>query len=210
MKRRGIFIVLEGADKSGKSTLAGFLARRLGARGIPVTHTREPGGTSFAEAVRRILLNPERRVHPLAELFLYEAARAQHTHELIRPALNAGRLVLCERYTLATLVYQGCARGLPLPLIRRLNRAATGGLRPDLTLALDIPEREFGRRKRRRPLDRLEKESSLFRRKVRRGYRRLVRREPNAFLIDADRDLKQIEREALERVEKILPRGLRA
>jgi dTMP kinase len=154
-------------------------------------------------------LNPDHRVHPLAELFLYEASRAQHTHELIRPALNAGRLVLCERYSLATLVYQGCARGLPLPLIRRLNRIATGGLRPNLTLVLDIPEREFGNRKRRRLNDRLEKESSVFRRKVRMGYRRLVRREPNAYLIDADRDVKEVEQEALERVRRIIPKDLR-
>jgi len=118
--------------------------------------------------------------------------------------MHAGRLVLCERYTLATMVYQGCARGLPLPMIRKLNDITTGGLRPDLTLVLDIPDREFSRRKRRRLHDRLEKESSLFRRKVRLGYRRLVRLEPNSYLINADQDILQVRQKALERVDKVL------
>jgi dTMP kinase len=154
------------------------------------------------------LLSPEHRVHPLAELFLFEAARAQHTYDLIRPALNAGHLVLCERYTLATSVYQGIARGLPLPLIRTMNRIATGGLRPDLTLVLDIPEREFIRRKRRRLHDRMEQESQ-FRKKVRAGYRRLIRQEPHGFLINADRDISNVQDDILHRVNTVLPQRQR-
>src|SRR5205823_1251155 len=104
---QGLFIVLEGPDKSGKSTQARLLVERLRAQGYPVVHTREPGGTSFAEEVRRILLSTEHQVRPVAELLLYEASRAQHTDERLRPALSAGQVVVCERYTLSTTVYQG-------------------------------------------------------------------------------------------------------
>jgi len=169
-----------------------------------VTHTREPGGTSFAEAIRRILLDPSHRVHPLAELLLYEAARAQHTQEKLIPSLRARHVVICERYTMATMVYQGFGRGLPLPLIRRLNSIATEGLRPDLTLVLDIPEQEFGRRRRGRRHDRLERESAEFRRKVRRGYERLARSERRAHLIRSDREPAVVQAEALALVERAL------
>src|SRR5882672_4768513 len=101
-KRAGKFIVLEGPDKSGKSTQAALLVKHLSRRKIRFLHTREPGGTSFAEAIRKILLDPHHEVDPLAELLLYEAARAQHTREKLAPALHAGKVVVCERYTLAT------------------------------------------------------------------------------------------------------------
>lgn len=170
--KRGAFIVLEGPDKSGKSTQAALLAKRLRAAGRRVVHTREPGGTPLAEAIRRLLLKPGAKVEPLAELLLYEASRAQHTAELIRPALARGEDVVCERYTMATVVYQGFARGLDRDVIGVLNRIATGGLRPDVTFVLDVPETEFHARKRRRRADRLELEPEEFRRRVREGYRR--------------------------------------
>lgn len=169
---QGLFIVLEGPDKSGKSTQARLLAERLRAAGYPVVHTREPGGTSFAEEVRRILLSTEHKVTPVAELLLYEASRAQHTDERLRPALAQGRVVVCERYTLSTSVYQGAARGLKTGLIETANRLATGGLRPDLTFVFDIPESEFAARDAGRIHDRLESEPADFRRRVREGYRR--------------------------------------
>lgn len=172
---RGLFVVLEGPDKSGKSTQARLLMRWLKRRRRPALHTREPGGTGVAEGVRQVLLSTKSRIGPLAELFLYEAARAQHTEETIRPALSAGKVVVSERYTMSTTAYQGFGRGLPLPLIRSLNRTATGGLEPDLTVVIDIPDRDFAGRDRRRRLDRLERESSDFRRRVRDGYRRLSR-----------------------------------
>ena len=202
--RRGIFIVLEGPDKSGKSTLADFLVRRLRAKGLSVTHTREPGGTSFAEAIRKILLDPAHRVHPMAELLLYEAARAQHTQEKLLPALGAGHAVICERYTMATEVYQGFGRGLSLDLIRKLNRIATGGLAPDLTLVMDIPEREFARRRPGRAHDRLEREGAAFRRKIRTGYARLGRRRPRTHLLRSDRQKDVVQAEALALAEKAL------
>ncbi|MDD5656933.1 MAG: dTMP kinase [Elusimicrobia bacterium] len=201
---RGRFVVLEGPDKCGKSTQARLLARRLRRRGPRLLHTREPGGTKLAEAVRRVLLRPGHRVDPLAELFLYEAARAQHTREKILPALRRGEWVLCERYSLATLAYQGHARGLPLPMIRVLDRVATGGLRPDLTVVLDIPESEFSRRDRRRRLDRLELESARFRRRVREGYRLLARRLPGCVLLNGRRPPRVVHAQIVRHVDRLL------
>lgn len=201
---KGVFIVLEGPDKSGKSTQAQLLARHLSAKRRPFLHTREPGGTSFAEAVRRVVLNRRLRVDPLAELLLYEAARAQHTSEKLRPALAEGKTVISERYTLATLAYQGYARGLSLPLIRRLNRIATGGLKPDLTIVLDIPEAEFGSRDQSRKLDRLESEPEDFRRRVREGYRALARREPGVVLVNGRLGVEEVRRRILRKVEPLL------
>lgn len=198
MSRRGRFIVLEGPDKSGKSTQARLLVRALRRAGLAVLHTREPGGTSFAEAIRKILLNPGHKVHPFAELFLYEAARAQHTRHKILPALNKGRIVVSERYSLATEAYQGYGRGLPLPFIRALNRAATGGLEPDLTLVLDIPEAAFASRHASRKRDRLEKEPSLFRRKVREGYRKLARARRGILLLNGNRGVAETHQAILQ------------
>jgi len=192
------FLVLEGPDKSGKSTQAALLAESLRARGLRVLHTREPGGTSFAEAVRSVLLDPRHTVCPLAELLLYEAARAQHTEEVIRPALARGEVVLSERYTLATLAYQAGGRGLPSSLVRSLNRIATSGLTPDLTLVLDMPDSEFGVRDPSRAHDRLEQESSAFRRKVRQAYLRLAKSEPHTLLVDSGRDKSAVQAEILE------------
>ncbi|MBI4425358.1 MAG: dTMP kinase [Elusimicrobia bacterium] len=208
---RGLFVVLEGPDRSGKSTQAGLLARHLRERGLAVLHTREPGGTGLAEAIRKVLLDTRYTVRPLTELMLYEAARAQHTEDALRPALREGRVVVSERYTLATLAYQGAGRALPEPLIRRLNRIATSGLEPDLTLILDVPDREFHRRLTRRA-DRLELESRRFRERVREGYRRLARSERRTFLIDADRPVDAVRRDVLRLVERVLARraGMKA
>ncbi len=169
----GLFIVLEGPDKSGKSTQARLLVERLRSSGFDVVHTREPGGTSFAEEVRRILLSTEHAIHPIAELLLYEASRAQHTEERLRPALAAGKVVVCERYTMSTTVYQGYGRGLDLEIIDEANDLATSGLKPDLTFIIDIPDAEFGARDKDRVHDRLENEPKAFRARVRAGYRKV-------------------------------------
>lgn len=194
--KRGLFITVEGTEGSGKSTqtrrLYELLQRRCPGR---VVFTREPGGTSIAEKVRHVLLNPSSRIAPMTELLLYEAARAQHIAEIIRPALRRGDIVLCERFTDATEAYQGWGRGLPLAGIRELNRAATGGLTPDLTLLLDAPvdlgvQRARALKKRlsaaggrARGGDRLERESLAFHRRVRDGYRALARREPGRIRV---------------------------
>ncbi len=202
---KGAFVVLEGPDKSGKSTQAELLAKFLRARKISCVHTREPGGTAFAEAIRKILLDPRHDVVPLAELLLYEAARAQHTEERIRPALKKGRVVLCERYGLASLAYQGYGRGFSLKLIRRLNDLATGGLRPDLTIVLDMPESEFAKRRRRKH-DRLERESAAFRARVREGYRRLAKREKRVALVSRAGSVWEVQQRLRGLMQGLLPR----
>jgi len=201
--RRGRFIVLEGPDKSGKSTHAALLVKELRTRGLRVVHTREPGGTKFAEAVRKILLSNDYVVQPLAELLLYEAARAQHTQDVLLPALRRGATVVSERYTMASLAYQGLGRRLGLPLVRRLNDIASSRLRPDLTLILDIPESCLKTRDPSRQLDRLEKESFTFHRRVRRAYLLLSKSEPRTKLVDADRPSANVRRDILELVKRL-------
>ena len=202
---RGLFIVLEGPDKSGKSTQARLLGEALRARGLAVLHTREPGGTSVAEGVRAVLLNPQLRIDPVTELFLYEASRAQHVSEKLRPALARGEVVLCERFTMSTDAYQGVARGLGLKTTRTLNAVATGGLTPDLTIVLDIPVDEFDSRDRKRALDRLEREHVSFRAAVRKGYRALAKGRPKTVLIDATKPANDIAALILAKVERLLP-----
>jgi dTMP kinase len=198
---RRAFIVLEGTDKAGKSTQAALLVRALRRRGVGVVHTREPGGVRLSEEIRSLLLRPG-RVVPLAELLLYEAARAQHVAERIRPALARGCTVVCERFTLATLAYQAYGRGLPVATVRTLNRVATGGLEPDLTVVLSLPDSRFQTRRRGRP-DRLESEGAAFRARVRRGYRSQGRG-PRFAWVDADRPILEVHRQVLARVERML------
>jgi dTMP kinase len=202
-RRRGLFVVLEGPDKSGKSTQARLLAAALLARGLPVLHTREPGGTSVAEGVRAVLLNPQLQIDPVAELFLYEASRAQHVSEKIRPALARGEVVLCERFTMSSDVYQGLARGLGLETTRALNAAATGGLKPDLTIVLDMPVSQFDARDKHRELDRLEREHASFRVAVRKGYRRLAKTQPKTVLIDGTKPAEIVHELILDKVLRI-------
>ena len=185
MKRfKGLFIVFEGPDKSGKSTQARRLVDSLRAKGHDVVHTREPGGTGVAEGIRKVLLDPALTIDPLAELFLYEASRAQHTQEKIRPALAKGTIVVSERFTMSTDAYQGEARGLGLDKTSALNKIATGGLKPDLTILLDIPVEEFDARDLQRELDRLESESAEFRRRVRKGYLKVAKADRRAVVLN--------------------------
>jgi len=199
-RRKGLFIVLEGPDKSGKSTQARRLVGALLSRGVKVLHTREPGGSGVAESIRKILLDPALNVSPIAELLLYEASRAQHTEQILLPALAEGRVVVCERYTLSTDVYQGLARGLGLKATSVLNKVATKGLAPDLTVVIDIPDREFKSRDRGRVLDRVERETDLFHRKVREGYRTLARKAPRTLLLDGTRTADALHEEILRKV----------
>lgn len=174
---RGIFITLEGIEGSGKTTQAMFLRDLLRAKGFDVVMTREPGGPPIAEKIRDILLDPiNKRMVPLTELFLYEASRAQHVAEIIRPAIDAGKAVLCDRFFDASTAYQGSARGLDLATVRNLNILATGGLKPDLTLVLDLPA-EVGLRRLARTPDRIESEALEFHERVRQGYLAMARLE---------------------------------
>jgi dTMP kinase len=168
VKRRGFFIVLEGPEGSGKSTLIGPLAERMRASGADPVVVREPGGTRAAEIARQALLDPEHPVGPVAELFLYLAARADLVQTIIRPALAVGRVVLSDRFALSTEAYQMAGRGLDPAMVRAANQAATHGLRADLTLILDLPPeigqaRQIAGGKRQ---DRLDRESADFHRRV--------------------------------------------
>jgi len=168
MSRRGFFVVLEGPEGSGKSTLIGPLAERIRAGKVEPVVVREPGGTRAAEMARQALLDPEHPVGPVAELFFYLAARADLVQTVIQPALAAGRFVLSDRFALSTEAYQMAGRGLNPAMVRAANQAATLGLQPDLTLILDLsPElgqaRQLAAGKRQ---DRLDRESADFHRRV--------------------------------------------
>lgn len=189
----GLFITLEGIEGSGKSTQAELLERALHAEGLSVLRTREPGGTPLAERIRELVLNlGEEPVFPETELLLFLAARAQHVRGAIAPALAGGQVVICDRFTDATLAYQGAARATGLDAVRRLNEWATGGLQPDRTFLLDLPVQEGIARSRKRQgnygIDRIEREGPVFLQKVRDAYRQLADNEPKRIvLLDATR-----------------------
>lgn len=180
MKYPGMFITLEGPDGSGKSTQALLLIRFLKKTGYKVLHTREPGGDRVAESIRRLLLSPHNQIVPEAELFLYWASRAQHVQQIIQPALAQGRIVVCERFSDATVAYQGYGRGVDLVLIKKMNRLAAGGLAPDLTFLLDIPPARGLKKvmEAKGVKDRFELEKISFHRRVRQGYLALAAQEP--------------------------------
>ncbi len=203
--KKGVFIVLEGPDRSGKSTQAALLKEWLeDERRRKVLVTREPGGTAVAEKVREILLDPASEIAPLTELFLYETSRAQHTAERILPALRAGKVVICDRYTLSTTAYQGYGRGLDLKTVETLNRVATLGLKPDLTIVFDMPDRVFGQREHLRSgRDRIERAPDAFRRRVNRAYKLLARR-PGITRVDAGRSIEAIQADIRARVARLL------
>ena len=190
-----MFISFEGIEGAGKSTVMEALAAYLADHGLDPVLTREPGGCNLGRSLRSILLDGRTRgLSSRAELFLFLADRAQHVAEIVRPALEAGQIVLCDRDTDSTLAYQGYGRGLDTEYLRRLNDAATGGLAPDLTLLLDLPVRcglgRAGERNRIKGLvvseGRFDSESLDFHERVRTGYRALAEEEPERFaIIDA-------------------------
>ena len=169
---RGVFITIEGCEGTGKSTQVRLLAESLQAAGLVVTVVREPGGTRVGEAVRTILLDPAHDgLDPRAELMLYEASRAQLVREIIQPALATGGVVVCDRFTDSTTAYQGYGRGLPLDEVIGLNRFATDGLQPDVTILLDLdPAEGLERAISEAGADRLEAEHLDFHRRVRDGF----------------------------------------
>lgn len=178
---KGLFVTFEGVEGCGKTTQAKMLARWLRGRGHTVLLTREPGGPGISEKIRRILLDARHHaMHPLTELLLLEASRAQHVAEVIAPALRRGAVVICDRFADSSTAYQGYGRGLDLALVDRLNRDAAGGCWPDLTIVVDVPVATGFTRaaRRRRRLDRMESQERAFHRRVRGGFRALAEREP--------------------------------
>jgi len=177
---KGRFLSFEGIEGSGKSTQARLLYRYLKKRDIDVMLTAEPGGTRIGKRIRTVLLSIEHvEMSPLTELLLYNASRAQHLHEVIIPALRRGTTVITDRFTDSTIAYQGYGRGLDLRMIDDIDRIATDGFRPDITLLLDLDVGTGLRRNRvLNKADRLEREDIAFHERVRKGYRRIAAQEP--------------------------------
>lgn len=208
-----LFITFEGIEGSGKTTQISRLATHLRSQGLEVVQTREPGGCRIADAIRGILLDSDNAgLVPTAELLLYAAARRQHVEEVIQPALAADQVVLCDRFTDATLAYQGYGRGLSLELIENLNSLAGAGLCPELTLLFELPV-EIGLNRALRRIenatgpaeDRFEQESLAFHERVRQGYLTLAERNPHRYrLLAAEAHPDQVFAQAVKIVDKIL------
>jgi dTMP kinase len=208
----GLFITFEGGEGSGKTTQLKALLAVLRGSGLEAVETRDPGGTAVGKQIRELLLDREQvRMEATAELFLYEASRAQLVAEVIRPALAQGRVVLCDRFCDSTVAYQGYGRGLDLTLIAQLNAVATAGLAPDLTFLLDlepgqglerVTQREQQLRQRQ---DRMERELLAFHQRVRDGYRTIAAAEPRRVVVmDGARGMTEIEGDIRRRVEAAL------
>ncbi len=200
MTKRGLFITFEGIDGCGKSSQIDRAAEYLESRGIEFIKTRDPGGTPLGCKIREILLNYDGDIASMCELFLYLADRAQHIEEKILPALEAGKVVLCDRYVDSTIAYQGYARGLDKEQILELNNIVAKGLMPDLTFVFDIiPEVACSRLGEKK--DRLESECSDFHRKVREGFLDLAGRFPDRIkVLDASRSIEEISEDVINKI----------
>ena len=202
-----MFITLEGIEGSGKTTQIKNIVEFLENKGYDCVVTREPGGTKIGEKIRSILLDPENRnMEPACELLLYFSDRVQHIKELINPALSEGKTIICDRFFDATLVYQGYARGLSIDLIIKLHEMIAYGLKPDITILLDLLP-EIGLSRAWEQIDngsrsggetRFEKETLLFHEKIRAGYLELARLEPRRFrIIDASKNKDQVKQQII-------------
>lgn len=205
----GLFITFEGPDGAGKTTQLRLLAERFAQEGYNVLCTREPGGTGISDKIREMLLDPaHREMHARTEALLYAAARAQHVAEVIGPALQSGKIVLCDRFVDSSLAYQGRGRGLPLDMLYIINDFATDKLKPDLTLLLDISPQEGTARVDKRGggrRDRIEEEAECFRQRVRQGFRELAGLYAARIVyIDAGRPLEDVHAEIWAHVEQLM------
>lgn len=192
MSKSGLFITVEGIEGVGKTTNIEFIADWLTAQGIEFIKTREPGGTPLAEEIREVLLQPrDESVSDTAELLLMFAARSQHLYSLIQPNLNAGRWVLCDRFTDATYAYQGGGRGLSMETIAALETIVQREFRPDAVILLDVPVAVgLARARARSELDRIEQEKASFFEKVRRCYLDRAQADPERYyVVDAGQDI---------------------
>ena len=215
---KGTFVTFEGIEGSGKSTQIVLLANTLKTSGLHVVLTREPGGTPIGDQVRKILLDPANSgLDPSAELLLYAASRAQHLHEVIVPALEQGAIVLCDRFSDATLAYQGYGRGLDIEKIRALDRLVTAVMRPDLTVLFDIDAASGLARARGRNSSRglaaearFENEELVFHERVRQGYLTLARQEPDRIrMVDASPQPEDVQRSVWSVVAERLSRKIK-
>ncbi|MGI6225967.1 MAG: dTMP kinase [Peptococcales bacterium] len=198
----GKFITLEGCDGSGKTTQINLLKNKLKEMAIPCLFTREPGGTHISEQVREVILDAANQgMVSQTEALLYGACRAQLVGEVILPALKKGMHVICDRFIDSTLAYQGYGRGLSLEDLEAINNYATGGLKPDLTIVLDINPELTLQRISKRKVDRLEGEKVEFHHRVRNGYLKLAQLEPERFIIiDGHRSIEDVHNEIMHKV----------
>jgi dTMP kinase len=204
-----LLITFEGVEGSGKTTQIKRLKRYLIKKGIPCKVTREPGGCPIGERVRKILLNPNHQeMSPLSELLLYEASRAQHVKEVIKPSLKKGGVILCDRFSDASIAYQGYGRKVDLKWVEKLNHLSSQGIKPDLTFLLDCPsdigikralQRNQALKKERE--GRFEREKIQFHQRVRRGYLSIARKEPNRVKVI---DTRQGEEKVFEKICRIV------
>ena len=209
---KGKFITFEGIEGCGKTSQAKLLVRYFEEKGYCVLMTREPGGTAISEAVREILLSTDfSNMHPHTEVLLYLASRAQHVYEVIKPALEDGKIIICDRFSDSTFVYQCLVRGMDMHLIKAINRFATEKISPHMTFVLDVaPEEGLSRAKSRnqknmRGEDRMERETMDFHQKVREGYLKWAAEYPNRiFVVPSDREKEEVHEEIVGIVEKVL------
>lgn len=203
-----MFITLEGIEGSGKTTQIAYIAEYIKGKGRECVVTREPGGTDIGKKIRAILLDSKsKKLDPSAEMLLYTADRIQHVNEIIRPALSLGKIVLCDRYFDATIAYQGIARGIDMDLINMLHINVVDNLRPDITILLDLSVEEGLKRAwkqinsgtRTSYETRFEEEEITFHKKVREGYLKLARMEPERFrIVDASRSENDVQKDILK------------
>lgn len=203
-ENRGYFITFEGADGCGKTTQIGLVCEYLNKKNIENILTREPGGSDLGVHLRKILLHYEAPVSNIAETFLYLADRAQHIEYKIKPALEAGKIVLCDRHTDSTLAYQGYGRCQDLEKLKYLNDIATAGIKPDLTIVFDI-ESEIAQKRLGGEKDRLEAEGLEFHKKLRHGYLDIAKKDPERVkVIDANQSIERVFEDTLKVIEEFL------
>lgn len=203
---KGLFIVMEGPDGSGKTTQINLLKEYLEEAGYECLITREPGGTVIGEEVRQLILNPEHKeMSPVTEMLLYAASRAQLVHEVIGPALEEGKIVISDRFVDSSIVYQGIARKLGISTVSAVNAPGIGIYRPDGIFFIDLSEAEGLRRKKeQKNLDRMEQEGINFHHMVSEGYRKVLSGRPEVMKIDGGRSIDTIQKKIRNHVDELL------